>query len=230
MSPQTSQSVVFVVVLLAILGLVALVVFVFIKSRRKIRAAQDDLAALGFVIERKPARELKDAAFTAVGAPKALAHGASKIDWVGVAEIDARRLTLLSHAYVVHTGHTMIVIRHLCVGVACPIRVGPASVPTRNAMRRWFVERLGMTVRPESWRREIAQQFLCDPRKHPDVAACLSTDAAQDVLATMPKNAIIHLAPGVAAVLRQTEATAQTVGELVDAARRLASVIDEAAK
>ncbi|MDX2118378.1 MAG: hypothetical protein SFY96_09375 [Planctomycetota bacterium] len=225
MTSQWSQSLAFVAVLLFIVGLLTFAIFMIVKRRRALNAALDDVITLGFAIETKPTRELKEAAFAALGAPKTLRHGAGKIEWVGAAEIDGRRVTLASHAYMIHTGHSTTVIRHVCVGVAADVRLDPGVIKPRNALRRWFVERLGMRVRSERWRREVALRYLCDEVKQPMLAHAFEADAAQDLLAGLSKPTFVCVGPGVVSVLRQGEAQPQVIRELLAAAGGFAGVL-----
>ncbi len=201
-------------------------IVLIIKSRRQIKESQDQLEQIGFMIEKKPDSELKKAAFAAVGAPKALHHGHSNIKWVGVAEMDGRRVTLLTHAYTVHTGHAMVVIQHIAIGVACPVRLGTATIAPRNGLRRWFCEKLGLATKPASWKREIALRFLLNQSKFPRVADAFANPDAQAALALLPKGASLHLADGIVSISQQSEPRAEVIQPLLESVLRVGDVLE----
>lgn len=225
MNPQTTSAFVFAGSAVVILGILAAVILLIIKSRRQIKASKDTLEQLGFVIEKKPDSELKRAAFAAVGAPKALHHGHSNIKWVGVAEIESRRVTLLTHAYTVHTGHAMIVIQHIVIGIACPVLLGTVTIAPRNGLRRWFCEKLGLAPKPANWQRELALRFLLNPDKFPRVADALANPDAQAALALLPKGASLNLADGVVSLSQQAEPRPEVIQPLLESVLRIADVL-----
>lgn len=228
MNAQTSSALAFAGIVLAVLAVLALVIMLVIKRRRQTKESQDQLEQMGFVIEKKPDAELKKAAFTAVGAPKSLHRGQSNIRWVAVAEIDGRRVTLLTHSYTVHTGHAMIVIQHIAVGIACPVQLGTATIAPRNGLRRWFCEKLGLATKPAEWQREIALRYLLNPVKFPRVADALANPDAQAALALLPKGASLNLADGIVSLSRQGEMRSEIVQPLLASVQRIAEVLSAA--
>ncbi len=226
MNAQTTSAFVFASSVVVILGILAAVILLIIKSRRRIKASQDTLEQLGFVIEKKPDSELKKAAFAAVGAPKALHHGHSHVKWVGVGEIDDRRVTLLTHSYTIHTGHAMVVVQHVVMGIPCSVRLGTATIAPRNGLRRWFCEKFGFATKPANWQRELALRFLLNPEKFPRVADAFATSDAQTALAMLPKGASIHLADGVVSISQPSECRPEVIEPLLESVFRVGEALE----
>jgi hypothetical protein len=207
-----------------VVGIVILILAARIANRKRLEALASLFHQLGDNYWPKPTEQQRAEAFSGIGSPQTLKHGAKKVKWAAQTHSQGPGTWIVEHSYTVSVGNHHQVVTH--VVASAPIQSWTQEWVSLRVARQTLGGKLSVMMGGVDIRLDdpVFNKAFRVQAESEEFALLLLTPQVQQWLLAMPKAWALEAGSGVLRVLHRGSSDAEIVAQLIAAPRMILSM------